>query len=442
MKKIAWLALALCLCLALTGCGRYVSLLPGTETPAELREDDGGDEAGFAARPLMTFLGWDALAEAYYSDTPAALSYRRTAADGTVGCESYVFDRTTIIAACDALRGMTVTGESPEDPTVRAEYVLAMADGREYSAAFGLLSDGTTRVLSTRAGDYTVEGGEALWSVAFPAYSADFDVFDLYFDKAVRAFADGFEENKPVSVGYRMRSGASITSEDPAAVEGVFRALSNASVIVVENLPDRNVDMNDTREYFFTMEDGTRYSFLFAQRCLVVTANAAFGPVYYWLTGMDDLWAVEISSQNRNDVFEGDKVAELREDVKRAVDVAAGTYDADLSVLGVFVEYTIGEESGYIALQDEEAAEFVRTLGAIPITGDAAAEPRGDKLTVSVTLSDSTGPILYFIGDAVQQVVGTNYACDSATMTSLRNWVLDLAADGENTAVVEGDSTN
>ncbi len=442
MKKIAWLALALCLCFALTGCGRYVSLLPGSETPAALREDEAGDEGGFAQRPLMTFLGWDALAESYYSDTPAALSYRRTAADGTVGCESYVFDRTTIITACDTLRGMTVTGESPEAPAAKAEYVLTMADGREYAVVFGLLSDGSTRVLSTHTGDYTVEGGDALWSVAFPAYSADYDVFDLYFDKSVRDFADGFEENRPVSVGFRMRSGASITSEDPAAVEGVFRALSNAAVIVVENLPDQNVDMNDTREYFFTMADGTRYSFLFAQRCLVVTANAAFGPVYYWLTGMDDLWAVEIASQNRNEVFAGDRVGELREDVKRAVGVAEGNYDADLTVLGVFVEYTIGEESGYIALSEEKAAEFVRTLGAIPITGDAAADLTGDKLTVSITLSDSSGPILYFIGDAVQQVVGTNYACDGGTMTALRNWVLDLAADGENTAVVEGDSTN
>ncbi len=442
MKKIAWLALFLCLCLVLTGCGRYVSILPGGDASAAMPEENGEGEDGFGERPLLTFLGRDAFASAYYTDTPTALSYRRTAADGTVGCRSYVFDRTSIIAACDALRGITVTGESSEPVATQGEYVLTMADGIEYTFSFGLLADGQTRVLRTNGGDYAITGGDALWSIAFPAYSPEYDVFDLYFDSSIRSFADHFYENTPVSVGFRMRSGASITSSDPAAVEGVFRALADASVIVVENRPDQNIDLTDTREYFFVMENGERYSFLFAQRCLAVTANASFGPVYYWLTGMDDLWAVEIASEREEVTFEGGTVADLREDVTRAVAVASGAYDADLTVLGVFVEYAIGEEKGYIALQDDAAAEFIRTVGSIAVSGETVSDPGGDKLTISVTLSDSSGPILYFVGDAVQQVVGTNYACDGDAISALRDRVLDLAANGENTAQIEDGGTD
>lgn len=442
MKKTALLALLLALILSLTGCGRFVSILPGTELPSSGAPGEETGEAVFEERPLLTFTGRESFGENYYSDTPVALSYQPTAADGTVSCRAYVFDRASIVAACDALRSVTVTGEAGEAPVSETEYILTMADGGEYDFTFGLLADGETRVLSTRTGDYLISGGEALFAIEFPAYSASYDVFDLYFDSAVRAFADDFYRETPVSVGYRMNSGASITTTDPAAVEAVFRALAEASVIVVENQPDQNIDLTQTRDYFFTMEDGTRYTFSFAQRCLAVTADPSFGTVYYWISGTDDLWDVEIAAENDNGSFEGGELAGLREDIRRASDVADGVYEADLSILGVFVEYSIGEESGYIALDGDEAAEFVRTVCAVRVTADTADAPDGDKVTVSVTLSDSSGPILYFTGDTIQQVVGINYVCDSGDMSSLRDRVLTLAAGGENTAEVEEGGTD
>lgn len=443
MKRTALLALLLALILCLTGCGRFVGILPGTELPSSGVPGEETGEAGFEERPLLTFLGRESFGESYYADTPAALSYQPTAADGTVGCRAYVFDRASIVAACDALRSMTVIGEAEEaSVSESAEYILTMADGDEYDFTFGLLADGETRVLSTRAGDYFVAGGDAFFAVEFPAYSTTYDVFDLYFDSAIRAFADGFSDETPVSVGYRMNSGASITTTDPEAVEAVFRALAEASVIVVENQPDQNIDLTQTRDYFFTMEDGARYTFSFAQRCLAVTANQSFGTVYYWISGTDDLWGVEIAAENDNGAFEGGELAGLREDIQRASDVAEGVYEADLSVLGVFVEYSIGEESGYIALEGDEAAEFVRTVCAVQVTADTTDAPDGDKVTISVTLSDSSGPILYFTGDTIQQVVGINYVCDSGDMSSLRDRVLTLASGGEYTAEVEEGGTD
>ena len=444
MKKTVLAALVLALALCLAGCGRFVSILPGSALPQTSLSNDlvnTEEKAVFEERPLLAFMGRDGFAESYYTDTPAALSYQRTAEDGSVGCRAYVFDRATIIAACDALRGIMVTGVSPEAPVKEEEYTLTMANGDEYVFTFGVLADGQTRVLRMRTGDYSLSGGDVLWGIEFPAYSAAYGVFDLYFDSAIRAFADNFYNETPVSVGYRMNSGASITSTDPAAVEGVFRALAGASVIVVENQPDQNVDLNQTRDYFFTMEDGTRYTFSFAQRCLVVTANPSFGPVYYWISGTDDLWDVEIMSESEDAAFEGGPVADLREDIRRASDIADGTYDADITVLGVFVEYAIGEESGYIALSGDDAAAFVRRVCAIEATGETVAEPAGDKLTVSVSLSDMSGPIFYFTGDTIQQVVGTSYVCDSEAMSALREQVLELAASGENTAEVEEGGT-
>ena len=445
MKRFAWLVPALILALLLTGCGRFVSILPGSELPQTSLTLEGGDAAEehtFEERALLSFLGRDAFGESYYSDTPTALSYQPTMADGSSGCRAYVFDRASIIAACDALRGMTVVGRADEEPTGLTEYILTMPNGDEYDFSFGLLSDGATRVLSVYTGDYIVEGGDELFAIQFPAYSTDFDVFDLYFDSAIRAFADSFYDETPVSVGYRMNSGASISSTDPEAIEGVFRALANAEVIVVENLPDQNIDLTQTREYFFMMESGERFSFLFAQRCLVVTANAAFGPVYYWLSGTDELWNVEIMSDNGTDGFEGGTVADLRDDIGRASAVVDGTYDADLSVLGVFVEYSIGDESGYLTLDGETAEDFVRQAVSIRVSDETVESPDGDTVTVSVTLSDSSGPILYFTGDAIQQFVGMCYVCDGSDMSALRDEVLSLAAGGNNTAVVEEGGTD
>ena len=445
MKKIALLALVLALALCLTGCGGFVSILPGTEldpaAPAAAEAEEPG-EAAFEERPLLTQMGLEDFAENYYSDTPVGLSYQPTSEDGTVGCRAYVFDRSSIIAACDALRGVTVTAKTDEDPVVQQEFVLTMANGREYHFAFGLLADGVTRVVRTDRGTFTVTGGDALFEIPFPAYSSDFDVFDLYFDDSIRAFADKFEEQTPVSVGYRMNSGASITSTDPEAVEAVFRVLADASVIVVENLPDQNVDLNQTRDYIFTMEDGSTYTFSFAQRCLAVTANKDFGPVYYWISGTDDLWNVPIQSENNNGAFEGGELSGLREDIQRAAAIARGEYEADLSVSGVFVEYTIGEESGYMALDGDTAMQFVQEVCAVQVTSEKTDAPDdGDRFTISVTLSDSSGPILYFTGDTIQQVVGINYVCDSGDMSSLRDTILELAENGEYAVEVEEGGT-
>ena len=446
MKKIALLAFLLALALCLSGCGDFVSIMPGTvidssAPAAESVADDGTGEAVFEERPVLTLLGLGSFAESYYDDAPVALSYQPTKEDGTVGCCASLFDRTSIIAACDALRGMTATALTDEEPVSLARYTLTMADGREHVITFGLLADGETRVLRADRGTYSISGGEALWDIEFPAYSSAYDVFDLYFDDSVRAFADNFYEQKPVSVGYRMNSGASITSTDPEAVDAAFRALADSSVIVVENEPDQNVDLNQTRDYIFTMEDGTRYTFSFAQRCLVVTANEGFGPVYYWITGTDELWNVTIQSENSNGSFEGGELAELRDDIRRAAAIARGEYEADLSVSGVFVEYSIGEESGYMALEGDTAVTFVKNVCAMQVTADTEEAPEGDVFTISITLSDSSGPILYFTGDTIQQVVGINYVCDSAGIASVRDEILELAENGEYDVEVDETGT-
>lgn len=445
MKKTILFVLTLALLLSLTACGDFVSILPGTDTapaaaaPSSVEEALAGDD--FTERPLFSFVGWDAFGESYYTDTPLALSYQPKTADGAQGCRSYVFDRASIIAACDAIRSMTVKGRSPEEPVTSAEYTLTKADGLEYRLTFGVLADGVTRVLSTYTGDYLLEGGAGLWSIVFPAYSPEFDVFDLYFSPDVRAFADNFYSDLPVSVGFRMNSGATITTDDPQTVQAAFQALASASVIVVENNPDQNVDLNQIREYIFTMADGRTYSFRFAQRCLAVTANPAFGPVYYWIDGVDALWSVNIAQENTVGRFEGGTVAQLREDIQTTADVVSGAV-ADVSVVGVFVDYSIGEEKGYLTLDGDTAYSFLRQMCAVGVTSDTAESPMGDTFTVSVTLSDGTGPILYFTGDTVQQMVGISYVCGSEDMSALRSYILDLAAAGNNTAEVSEGTTD
>ena len=434
---------ALCLLLLLTaGCGRYVSLLPGTEAgAAEVTETPEAQPGVFAARPLLTLLGWEDLRESYYADTPVALGYRPTDETGAAGCRAWLFDRASIIAACDALRGMDAVRVCDETPVTLTEYTLTMADGRGYAVTFGLLADGETRVVSDGGAWIVIQGGDALWELLFPAYSQTFDIFDLYFDESVRAFADEFSVNTPDSVGYRLGSGAGVTSTDPDTVRAVFDALAGAQVLVVEDEPDLNIDLTRTRDYFFTFSDGGRVTFSFADRCLAVTASAAFGPVYYWITGTDTLWGVEISSRTGEAAFAGGTAADLREDIARAAAAAAGTSEEGLTVLGVFVEYSIGGESGYIALEGQKATEFLTQICALPVSAETVEAPEGDTFTLSVTLSDNTGPILYFTGDTLQQVVGTNYACDGTVMQALRDRVLALAATGENTAQVEEGGT-
>ena len=68
--------------------------------------------------------------------------------------------------------------------------------------------------------------------------------------------------------------------------------------------------------------------------------------------------------------------------------------------------------------------------------------PSGDIVTVSVTLSDGSGPIIYFTGDTVQQMMGSNYACDGGAMANLRNRILELAQDERNIGQISSGSTN
>jgi len=152
---------------------------------------------------------------------------------------------------------------------------------------------------------------------------------------------------------------------------------------------------------------------------------------------------VPIQSENNNGAFEGGELSGLREDIQRAAAIARGEYEADLSVSGVFVEYTIGEESGYMALDGDTAMQFVQEVCAVQVTSEKTDAPDdGDRFTISVTLSDSSGPILYFTGDTIQQVVGINYVCDSGDMSSLRDTILELAENGEYAVEVEEGGTD
>ena len=435
MKKILTALLALALLLGLTGCGHYVSLLPGVrvDTDALLAEEgeaaQSPDGEGFAAQSLYDFMGWGQFGEEYYSNTPVAVSFQYNG--GAEGCVSPVFDRSSIIAVCDALRSMTVTGKTAEgDHADEKVFIFTMADGETRSVTF---DHGN---LSMYTGEYTVEGGEELFAVAFPAYNSDFDVFDLYFDESMRAFADGFYENTPVSVSRRANGGATITSTDPETVTAVFEALRGASVSLVENSPDQFVDVTAVRDYIFTMADGSAYTFSFAQQCLVVRVNAVYGPVYYWLGNIDPLWDIDIEPENTGGQFEGGTVRELREDIEPAAAIANGERD-DLDIIGVHVSYDIDGESGYLTLSDELADSMVRTVTGISVSGERVDEPAGDIITVSVTLSDWSGPIFYFTGDTIQQVIGSNYRCDSDEISMLRSTVLDLAAEGHANVEVD-----
>lgn len=441
IKKIITLLLAALMLLSAGACGEFVSIMPGTEyaPPESEAAEEAETGAVFTEKALLSFLSLDSFAESYYSDTPVALSYR-SVVDGTPGCRAYVFDRGSIITACDALRGMKLVGRTDATSAAEAEYILTMEDGTEHTFTFGIMEDGT-RTISTYTGSYLITGGEALWDVRFPAYSADYDLFDLYFSDDVRAFADNFYADRPVSVGYRMSSGATITTEDPELIEAVFRALAGASVTVVEDYPDQNIDLNQTVDYIFTMADGRYYTFSFAQQCLAVNAAPRFGTVYYWMSGLSELWDIQIRSESTVGQFEGGTVAELRDDIRTAARVVNGESEA-LSVAGVFVEYDIDGESGYLTLSDETAIGFLQRAFGVAVSPETVEEPSGSRITVSVTLSDLSGPILYFTGDSIQQVVGVSYACSSEDMSSLRGLILELAAEGNNTAEVSEGGTD
>jgi hypothetical protein len=183
------------------------------------------------------------------------------------------------------------------------------------------------------------------------------------------------------------------------------------------------------------MEDGTYYTFTFAQQCLAVRASAVYGTVYYWLDGLDELFTMTIAPEDQTGQFEGGTVADLRSDIQQTAQIANNQQD-DLTIAGVYVDYSIDGESGYLTLSDDTAYDFVRQVTNISATSETVAEPDGDRITVSVTLSDWSGPILYFTGDTIQQVVGINYVCDNDAMSSLRSTILSLAANGYNTAEI------
>lgn len=438
MKRFLGILVVLMLMMSFSACGNFVSIMPGTEIdheaadtllPGTEPEEETGEPV-FREMGLYEFIGWDDFAANYYSDTPVALSLQYNA--GAPGCISPVFDRVSIVAACDALRAMTVTGETSEgDNGDEMVFTFTMADGLTRSVTFDYGN------LSLYTGDYTISGGEALWKIAFPAYSGECDLFDLYFDEHIRAFADGFYENMPVSVGCRTNGGAAITSTDSAVVAAVFEALAGATVNLVENTPDQYVDVTSLRDYVFTMADGSSYTFTFAQQCLVVEANSLYGPVYYWLGGIEPLFDIVIEPENTVGQFEGGTVRELREEFEEAVAIAEGTSGSDLSIIGVHVSYDIDGQSGYLTLSEDLAADIVRTAADIPVTGEIVPAPEGGAITISVTLSDWSGPIFYFEGNTVQEVIGTNYACDSDSMSMLRDTILSLAAEGNNEVEVD-----
>lgn len=441
MKNLLKLACALAAVLMLSACGSFVSIMPGAE---ETQQEDSSasispqlgqvetteSEDVFEEQSFYAFMGWDEFGSNYYNDTPVALSCQ--VGEGSV---SPVFDRASIIAACDALNGMTVTARadsaSAQETTT---FVFTMSDGTEYSVSFA----GDT--LSTYTGLYSFSGGDDLFSIAFPIYDSDFDVFDLYFSDEMRTFGDSFETNLPVSVGRRTNGGAIMTATDEDTIRQVFQLLANATLNRVEASPDQNIDLTQTTDYVFTMSDGTTYTFTFTDTCLTVTASAAYGPVYYWLDGIDSLSTLSILPTSTTAAFEGGQITALRTDIQTAADAANGS--SDLTVAGVYVSYIIDGESGYLTLSGDTATSFVQTVTSMTATSETQADPSGDVITVSVTLSDGSGPILYFIGGTIQQVVGTYYVCDSGSMESLRSTVLSLAADGNNTGEVSEGTTD
>lgn len=422
MKRFLTVLGALALCLALSACGHFVSIMPGSNLSEEPGDALPQALDQFEETGLMEFMGMQEFAARYYSDTPIALSMRTTQG----GYASPIFDRTSIVAACDALRSMTVTGrsEAVAEPVQETVYTFTMADGEEYAFTF---ADGD---LSMYAGRYTVSGLEGLSALAFPGYSDSFDVFDLYGREDIRAFADSFSANAPVSVGRRSNGGATLTSQDPAVVSHAFQLLQYATVARVEENPDQNIDMTQITDYVFTMADGSYYTFTFVGPCLSVTVSADYGPVYYWLDGIDELAYMEILPETTIPTFAGGPLYGMREEIAHALSAANGELP-DVTVVGVYVDYTINGEHGYLTLDGNTACSFIQRVAYINAAAETTA-PTGEMITVFVTLSDQSGPIIVFTGDTVQQMVGYDHACDSAAMNDLRATILSLAQDSNN----------
>lgn len=441
MKKILAVLLCAAVFMSLCACGDYVSLMPGSELVAAEAES-----AEFAATSLTELLGWQDFMASYYDNTPVALSYK-----GSAGFASPVFDRESIIKACDALRSVSATqllGDAPEGTQPDAVYVFTMADGETHTVSF---SGGA---LLHRSQLYSVTGTEALDSLTFPGYGGDYSVFDLYFDAKVTAFADSFAENTPVSVGRRANGGAVLSSQDADMIAQVYELFATAAIESVEMSPDQNIDLNNVQDYVFTLPDGSTQTFTITGGCLAVQANAAYGTVYYHITNADTLAALAIATGNIAAVFEGGMLGDLRNDIGRAVRAANGEYvapenEADqldqatrdsedeseesseagggLSVAGVYVSFDLNGTQDYISVTGDEAAEFVRMMGQIEVTSEhLTAAPEGGTITVSVNLSDWSGPICYFGGGAVQQTVGNWYVCSGSGYDTMCARILEI----------------
>ena len=426
MKKILVISLLLALCLALCGCGSFVSLMPG----AELAEEAAAEEAeSFRPEALFDFLGMEEFAQSYYDNTPIAVSY---IADGEG--PSPRFDRASIIQACDALRGMTVTApceSSAGEPN--RQFVFTMADGSTHTVRFA------DRILAAYTGDFEAEGGEALWDIAFPGYDDSFDIFDLYTDSKMREFADNFGANTPVSVGRRVNGGALLTSEEAEVVARAFDILQNAEIDRVEASPDQNVNLNHQEEYIFTMADGSAVTVLFTGSCLTVKNNETYGPVYYWISGAEELQAMEILPADTDPDFAGGAVAGLRPDIQEAADAANGLIEGK-TVIGVYVSYVIDGQEGIATFQNENAAAFMQYLAGLNVTAEKQeTPPEGEAITISVTLSDWSGPILNFTGDVIQETIGTWYRCEESSFDALQQRILQEAAN-QAAAEAEEDS--
>lgn len=441
MKKILALLLSAAVFMSLCACGDYVSLMPGSELAVAEAES-----AEFTAAGLSELLGWQDFMASYYDNTPVALSYT-----GSAGFASPVFDRESIIKACDTLRSVSVTqllGDAPEGTQPDAEYTFTMADGDTYTVAF---SGGS---LLYRSQLYAVSGSEGLEALSFPGYGGDYSVFDLYYDSKVTTFADSFAENTPVSVGRRANGGAVLSSQDADMIAQVYELFATATIESVEMRPDQNIDLTNIHDYVFTLPDGSTQTFTITGGCLAVQANAAYGMVYYHITNSDTLAALSIATGTITAAFEGGMLGDLRNDIGRAVRAANGEYvapenEADqldqatrdseedseesseagggLSVAGVYVSFDLDGTQDYISVTGDAAAEFVRMMGQIEVTSERlSAAPEGGTVTVSVNLSDWSGPICYFGGGAVQQTVGTWYMCSGSGYETMCARIMEI----------------
>lgn len=456
MKRILSCLLLSVLLLGLCGCGDYVSLLPGTELA-----ETAVSESAFEPTAVSELLGWDGFMSSYYDNTPVALSRQ-----GAEGYFSPVFDRETIIKACDAVRGMTATEKLTESAdaadTAETVFRFTMADGSTRDIRF---AGETLRCVS---GDYTVSGGEALWELPFPAYDEGFSIFDLYYSDAVTAFAESFESERPASVGRRTNGGATLSNADADMVREVFELLRDAVIESVEANPDQTVDLNTVQDYVFTMDDGSTQTFTFTGGCLTVKVSDAYGPVYYRISTGEQLRNLPIAAKTAEAVFEGGTLDELRTDIARAVAVANGEYvepmntemansqdsrdeDEDsedgeeepestgMSVAGAYITFLLDGAEDYVSLQGEQAQEFVQLLGRMEVSAERAeSEPTDSPVTVSVNLSDWSGPIIYFRDGWVQQSVGVWYRVNEDDYAAMKELMMDDYWEQVDSRTIEG----